>query len=518
MYWKSLVSDLCCSTDTTIISGFENEEYEQLMLISPIHTPLYFSDHVLYFCTVSKFLHLKDDLSNFSFVLYKDQDLPSLDTLQVKNLLVFDLEDAFYRFYEKISKDIFRLQQLEKSISSLYDLISENISLQELINRIDSLFQATVSLLDNTFCPMAYSDCTPVMSDTIQKDIQSKTLPLHWARYLFDAERSVSHSISSFDQNLSDGYHLRNYFTSIYMNRVKLASFSLLFIRPEKDPLPALSDELLDLMQKTAAVLSVKLSNSVFLPDSETSYYSYLFSSFFNNIEDRPVSELEDRLFLFGYRAQKIKYLLLLDSASSSMSLRERKLLASQIQGILSGSVEFVYKKDIIFIASYKENHNLLDEELLLVKELLRSTEAKLSISSAFESFSALPLALNEAKSAIDADAFASKGDFILKYDDLRFDDIARICKADPNWKKLCYPPFLRLLNYDEAHHSNLVETLFLYFDKKKKSSDICSCLHIHKNTLYYRLNLIKEIMTEDFENPEHLSQIYFTAKLLGIK
>ena len=51
---------------------------------------------------------------------------------------------------------------------------------------------------------------------------------------------------------------------------------------------------------------------------------------------------------------------------------------------------------------------------------------------------------------------------------------------------------------------------------KGKKISEICDDLFIHKNTLYYRLDKIRDIMEEDFENPRVITQIQMTCAFLN--
>lgn len=57
------------------------------------------------------------------------------------------------------------------------------------------------------------------------------------------------------------------------------------------------------------------------------------------------------------------------------------------------------------------------------------------------------------------------------------------------------------LIAYDKHHSSNLLETLRLYFINNCHSVQTAQALFIHKNTLVYRLSVIKELLHTDLSN-----------------
>jgi purine catabolism regulator len=59
------------------------------------------------------------------------------------------------------------------------------------------------------------------------------------------------------------------------------------------------------------------------------------------------------------------------------------------------------------------------------------------------------------------------------------------------------------LADYDEKNNINLVNTLECYFKCKGNMSEAAKMLYIHRNTLLYRLDKIKEILKTDLENGE---------------
>lgn len=59
------------------------------------------------------------------------------------------------------------------------------------------------------------------------------------------------------------------------------------------------------------------------------------------------------------------------------------------------------------------------------------------------------------------------------------------------------------LIQYDEKHGSSLVHTLRVYLDCHLSKQETAEKLFIHRQTLYHRLEKIKECIGEDFASPE---------------
>lgn len=67
--------------------------------------------------------------------------------------------------------------------------------------------------------------------------------------------------------------------------------------------------------------------------------------------------------------------------------------------------------------------------------------------------------------------------------------------------KDYCLKNIQPLITYDEHHSSNLLDTLRLYFVNNCHSAQTAQALFIHKNTLVYRLSLIKDLLGMDLSN-----------------
>lgn len=71
------------------------------------------------------------------------------------------------------------------------------------------------------------------------------------------------------------------------------------------------------------------------------------------------------------------------------------------------------------------------------------------------------------------------------------------------------------LKQYDLEHNTPYLDSLFTYIVHMCHIVSSADALHIHRNTMTYRLNKIQELIPVDWNNKDHLMNLYFSCKLL---
>lgn len=78
-----------------------------------------------------------------------------------------------------------------------------------------------------------------------------------------------------------------------------------------------------------------------------------------------------------------------------------------------------------------------------------------------------------------------------------------------------CDPALIELVEYDREHESDNLYTLCCYWQLNRDIGRICNFLHIHKNTLYYRLRKIASILRQDINDYDNFIQLSLSISLL---
>ncbi|MDO4339902.1 MAG: helix-turn-helix domain-containing protein [Eubacteriales bacterium] len=100
------------------------------------------------------------------------------------------------------------------------------------------------------------------------------------------------------------------------------------------------------------------------------------------------------------------------------------------------------------------------------------------------------------------------------------FNDIAMTYYMEQLTKKLpaymtCHEQLLQLKYQDEATGSELYRTLRCYLQNQQSATKTAQAMYIHRSTLLYRLNRIRDIMKSDFSDPEEVLYLLLSFRLL---
>ncbi|KGX86506.1 PucR family transcriptional regulator [Pontibacillus litoralis] len=75
-----------------------------------------------------------------------------------------------------------------------------------------------------------------------------------------------------------------------------------------------------------------------------------------------------------------------------------------------------------------------------------------------------------------------------------------------------------KLKQYDETNHTQLLETIEIYLQYDNNINDASKALHVHPNTLNYRLKRISEITEMNLKDPNQKMTLYLDLKIERLK
>jgi purine catabolism regulator len=91
----------------------------------------------------------------------------------------------------------------------------------------------------------------------------------------------------------------------------------------------------------------------------------------------------------------------------------------------------------------------------------------------------------------------------LLYFGDLSVYRLLFQLEHSPELESFCSEILGTLIEYDRAQKSNLIETLSAYFSQRGNLTQTARALHLHRNSLLYRIRRIREITHWDLTNPE---------------
>lgn len=191
--------------------------------------------------------------------------------------------------------------------------------------------------------------------------------------------------------------------------------------------------------------------------------------------------------------------------------------LTDSVSMIFEDSITVCFSGDIVLLLpAYYLQEGGFHAQWNELSDTLTKNKCYGGISSVFHSIDAYFLhhfvrALSAARVARET---AAENHFAAYTDEAIFNFIAN---GPPpfNLKTLCDPALLKLVEYDKKYNSDYFYTLMCYWQLDRDTPRICNYMHIHKNTLYYRLSKIKAFLNHDIDNHFSLLELNFSIAIM---
>jgi len=185
----------------------------------------------------------------------------------------------------------------------------------------------------------------------------------------------------------------------------------------------------------------------------------------------------------------------------STIDDNELVILASPLGD--SGNSIACFKK---FISNFQQNL----EERFSIKEV------KGSFGGIYKQYGDVPKSFREARTVLEVrERFPQEAGTFFHYQELgiyQFLDILLEKRRQDGSENVA---IRNLKEYDETHNTELLATLEVYLDEGESMQKTAARLHIHPNTLAYRLKRMIEIMEVDLSVPSQKFMIYLDLKLM---
>lgn len=228
--------------------------------------------------------------------------------------------------------------------------------------------------------------------------------------------------------------------------------------------------------------------------------YSYFLADLLKNPKEN-VQQIEDRLTSLGYDLKEYLYLIAIPPNSYHLSSTRLDVITNHLRTILTGSIYAIYEDSIVFLITEKRYCGLSEYELSRLTEFLQSNQLRAGISNFFEHLLDAPRFYKQALQAVSLAAKLKETDSLCRYSDYYMYEMLELYeKNDTEIRFLIHPGLMQLYEYDQEKNSDLLHTLKEYLEYPGQPSKVAANLHVHKNTLLYRMGKIKEITGCRFE------------------
>ncbi|KTD84605.1 PucR family transcriptional regulator [Paenibacillus etheri] len=152
------------------------------------------------------------------------------------------------------------------------------------------------------------------------------------------------------------------------------------------------------------------------------------------------------------------------------------------------------------------------------IKLILRPFNARSGVSRRFTNILELDTYRFQAEESLKLGIESTDNHFIYRYDDYVLPIVLHRFTRNITKSNWISPAIPRVASYDEENGTSYLETLETYVLEICSSQRVTDLLHIHRNTLLYRLNKIEEIIGFPISDPKYYPHLLLSFQMLNMQ
>ena len=279
---------------------------------------------------------------------------------------------------------------------------------------------------------------------------------------------------------------------------------------------PLVSDDRV-VFERLVAMVGQEVQKTGFLSTRNVQAGPYFLARLLDDEQPNPMHTAR-RMDLVGFSPLSTLFVVTLRRREGVMDARCAQRVRGHLAGFLAHSLSTIYDDELVCLISRDAEPVLPDRDEATLVRVAAANSLLVGISNAFSEATDVRPHLDQARSAIRYGSAYTKilnDTGVYRYCEYTYMEMLDICNDHVNLMNYCHPAVWALWEYDQAHGSELVETLFAYMQNGCNTQRTSSLLSLHKNTLLYRLGRIKEISGNDLASGEDLFLFHLSIRTL---
>lgn len=424
---------------------------------------------------------------------------------------------------EKANKTV--LEDINGFFAARYDIalalhkmqhcVKNNCGMQALADIVSELFELPVDILDNSFRFVVTSSDHGLKSE--YRDLYAhpgESLPIETLEQL-NQEGVLKQIMGAHEPICVQTYFASAWFVPIEVENIK-AGYMVLFNNPKKEG-GGIKSEYKVFLKDIATFICFELGKHKYFGPNKASHFNYTLLSILKSTETKK-SEIKKKLALYDYKLEEDIYLIQVEKDETTTESWEARGMVSFLHIMFPNSIYTIIENKLFFLLSRSAEHKIETREFVEWNVYMEANNLWAGIVGPIRDFNDMPERLEQLKMLIRC-ARRKNDRHVLLFEENKIDAMLEKLFEKRDIEGFFYEPVVRLVEYDTKNKEKgeLVQTLKEYLNHPKEISEICENLAIHKNTLYKRLDRIRQIMDNDFVSAEEIMKIQLTFHMMNI-
>lgn len=224
------------------------------------------------------------------------------------------------------------------------------------------------------------------------------------------------------------------------------------------------------------------------------------------------------RLKALNFHPKSQLYAVCLHAPGEGLSQYQAERIAGQLKPVLHHSLYTRHHQQLVAILSRDAEEGFSERTERKVKEVAALNGLTVGVSNCYHAITETRMAYEQARAAIRFGTRMQGGmgpSILFHYCDVVYVQALEYAGRHLSLLSLCHPALLALMDYDESHSGDLMETLYCYLQSACSTARAAQTLSLHKNTMLYRLGRIKEVLGINLEDGEELFKLQVSFRAL---
>lgn len=221
------------------------------------------------------------------------------------------------------------------------------------------------------------------------------------------------------------------------------------------------------------------------------------------------VQVAEDLMHNLEQKAKGPWKLLVIDNPFRSDVIYQRNLI-QRLQQQDSPCVSLLYENHVVALSTAENTQSILDH-------LFGEKEKQYYMAGISLPFDDLQLVSTRYLQTLFALRYAGEKPGIYPMDDVGLPYLLRLFQEQNHTQQLIHPALQALKQYDAEKNSELYDTLYQYLLRERSVIRTAQAIHIHKNSLMYRLQRLRSIIDVDLNDPLVRTYLLLSYMMDGI-
>lgn len=466
-----------------------------IVAIKKATTLLEISPYVLYFIDSETDRKVATKILNEKAMVISVNNNEALTNKEpVANLVcIMDCDDV-EKLYELVNEIIIDKQRLSNYALRLFRILTQEGSIQQVIDEAFTFSDRPLVVFDAEFKIIAANMLDEAIENEIGKRIFEKKYLDESSIVTINTNQIHKRVMASNDPILVDNpnYPNRRIIADMKIGNISVGHIVLTEIHHKFTPvdyefIELVRDTIIQIMQKDK-LLSLRKGKR----------YEY----FFTDLLDKKINDeiqYSERLKNIEITFYDLIYVFVATLKQEDDVYNATTVLNALTQSI-QGSFSFFYRDNVVIIAPRHKTNPISNSEIKIMDNECKRFDAACGMSNQFHDAHMIPLYYNQALKTIDI--ARSKEPIVGLF---KFKDFASVFLYTQLSKEdamaFLHPDVNKIINYDKDNSSELANTLYTFLLMERNALATSEQMHIHRNTLSYRLKKINNIIEADLND-----------------